>query len=244
MEGTTLGSFSHIKHFMKGLTLVIMLSSAVSASAFLTEEKWRRPCGVSNGPIAGSPGGPPTHSPDIILAGMLPILQSAITAAESLKHKYISERLTARRVPNLDTFHFDGMPDVTMTTSEIEESLVDINLAHMSNYKKLSKVLVFLEQVRFDETFMDSSIDTYKEEVQEIEIVILNVMCVKQRLIQNAGAQIDHISHTEMSQDIRVTANDHERHERDYVIVKDTFQLLETMHVHVTAINNQMRQSQ
>ncbi|XP_069140989.1 uncharacterized protein [Argopecten irradians] len=243
MEGTSSTSYSVLTFFIKGLVLVTIMSSIGSINA-TSDEKWRRPCGISNGPSPGQPGGPPTASPETLVAAMLPALASSIADADSLKNKYISERMLERRVPHLNSFHYDGMPDVSMTPTEIEESLSDINLSHLTNYQKLSKALVFLEQVRFDETFMDNSIATYREEVQKIETSIMNVMCTKQKLIHNSGSQIDYVSHTVMPQDIRVTINDHERHERDYVIVKDTVQLLQTMQMHVTAINRQMGRNQ
>ncbi|XP_021368507.1 uncharacterized protein LOC110460107 isoform X2 [Mizuhopecten yessoensis] len=226
-----------------GLLVVVLVCSFGSTNA-VSDAKWRSPCGASVGSIVGLPGGPPTASTNVLLEDMLPVLRTAIAAAESLKNKYISDRFSERRIPHLNGYHCDGMPVVSMTTSEIEESLSDINLTHLSNYEKLSRVLIFLEQVRFDETFMDSREATYNDDVQEIERNILNVLCTKQRVIKNSGARIDYISHTVMAPDLRVTMNENERHERDYVIIKDTYHLLQTMHIHVTAINNRLRSSQ
>ncbi|XP_060076954.1 uncharacterized protein LOC132556560 [Ylistrum balloti] len=230
---------------LKSLIVVVLVLCLGSARA-QSEERWRSPCGVSLGSVLGLPGGgPPTATPEVLVAGMLPALETAKTAAESLKDKYISERFPRREViSHLNTLQCDGMPKVTITSQEIQSSFTNLNLTHLSNYEKLSQVLVFLEEVKFDETYIDRSVATYADDIQEIERSILNVLCTKQRLIRNSGNHINYVSPNVMTQDVRDTLNERVRHERDYLIVKDTYRLLQSMHLHVTAIDSYLSKNQ
>ncbi|XP_021351666.1 uncharacterized protein LOC110449246 isoform X2 [Mizuhopecten yessoensis] len=222
-------------HF-SGLGIFLMLLSLVSATK-VKEQAWREPCG---GPPAAPPPGLPVPPPITTVNTMIPILEDSVFKANELKNKYLNERFSSkdRFIAMMNDFHFEGMPAVSMSLSEISQSLSNLTLAHQTNYEKVSRALVFLEQVALDEDLLESS--SYIDDVSSIQIGALNLLCNKQKLILNAGAVINYVSSSIMKDDVRGYSNIFERHVRDYIIVKDVYRLLETMLTHVQAIHNSL----
>ena len=83
---------------------------------------------------------------------------------------------------------------------------------------------MFLEALALDEDIYENG--EYSSTIEDNKRKLLTLMCELDVLINNLGTQLEvHVLRDVMNDDDRYTATRSDRHIRDYVILKDTFQL-------------------
>ncbi|XP_033756040.1 uncharacterized protein LOC117338801 [Pecten maximus] len=228
MEGTACAIANNL---MKGFGIFVMFLSLAMGTS------WETPCG---GPPASPPPGFPVPPPLQYVTAMRPIIDEATLKIGELKDRYIQERFNNNGVfiPIMNDFHYDGMPECCMSLEEMAQSLSNLTLVHQTNYDKISRALVFLEQVALDENLLETP--SYIADVSSIQTDALNLLCNKQSLILNAGATINYVSSSVMADHVREYQNEFDRHVRDYIIIKDVDRMFNNMNVHIKAIETHL----
>ncbi|XP_060068460.1 uncharacterized protein LOC132548606 [Ylistrum balloti] len=233
MEGTTC---TIANNFMKGFGILVVFL-AMGLAKPVRESAWVTPCG---GPAATPPPGLPVPPPVTVVEDMLPIFEESKTKALALKDKYKTERInmTNGQLSLYENMHLDGMPECCLSSSEIMQSLSDMTLAHQSSYEKISRDLVFLEQMSYDEYMFESP--SYNDELKSLYTDCLSLLCNLQKLILNAEANIEYVDSSIMSDSLRQPENAFQRGERNFVIIKDVHRTLENLETQYNAIKNHL----
>ena len=113
-------------------------------------------------------------------------------------------------------------------------------------YDNLAKIAVFLEVVRKDEYLKQSRTfaSHFVQEIQEIEeLHIYNLLCHLGGALKAHDRDItSDVTRQVMSAEYREIDNHALRHNRDFIILRDTHKFLEHITYHYTLILNQSRQ--
>ncbi|XP_069139559.1 uncharacterized protein [Argopecten irradians] len=239
MEGMV---YTLANNIMKGVGILVMFLALGSTTQAVPDGSWRIPCG---GPYAPPPPGMPVSSETELVGAMVPILQESRDKALALREKYRTERLTDISedvIEILEKATHDGLPPCCMNYGQMANTLSDLLTAHQSNYEKVSRLLVFLEEVAQDENLFEST--SFLEDVTSIQTQLLSLLCNKQKAIMNKGATINFVESTIMSEELKNMASLFQRHERDYIIINRMYRTLDNMHKHVEIINIHLQKQQ
>lgn len=95
--------------------------------------------------------------------------------------------------------------------------------------------------MRFDEEIYEEN--KYKEEIDDLERKLFDVLCIMTEALSNDDVIIDHVSRDVMSMNIRTLSERFDRFTRDYVTVKETSRLIENMAVIYTTIKEHIKTS-
>lgn len=100
----------------------------------------------------------------------------------------------------------------------------------MRAYEDLARVAVFLEQARLDEKRYESGPTSYADHYQEIEEqAIYWLLCQLQKFIHELGEDRVEVtvSRDIMAMQLRTASSRALRHNRDYIIIRDSIIILE-----------------
>ncbi|ESO99018.1 hypothetical protein LOTGIDRAFT_174018 [Lottia gigantea] len=206
---------------------------------------WINPC-VSNGASGGQalpPGlpSPPTQaSPSVkeLIETFRYRIDDAATKSNSLRQTMFTERIGSLQLESVyNGMHIDGMPLI----SDIEEwqNSNDTTKVVKADYKSLSKILVFMHQVKLDEIEHNNS--TLKRYIEDTINDIYNSLCTLHNLLFCLNDSIDsHVTRDIMPQSQREIVLVSLRNQRDYVIAKDTMHFLFALKDSYISILSQM----
>ena len=100
-------------------------------------------------------------------------------------------------------------------------------------YEDLARVAVFIEQARLDEKRYESGASSYANHYQEVEEqAIYWLLCQLQKFIHELGEDEVNVKVTRdiMAIQLRTASSRALRHNRDFIIIRDSLLILEKFH--------------
>ncbi|XP_061171924.1 uncharacterized protein LOC133181430 [Saccostrea echinata] len=209
-------------------------------------EDWRSPCA---GPEASQVALPdflqsitPTVQPlPQILRELVNQMKETKEKIEELKHNYTQVRIHQGDCENnLDAAYLrlDGFPTTPSFKGAMrmfeERNLTDILL---KDYHKLSVVMIFLEQVRWDEDVYEN--DQFLPILNNIFRSLKSILCVLTNALTSQSAQVTEFANRTHSMGQRYrTMSRAENHDRDYIIMRQSLKLFSNMILKYVALKD------
>ena len=100
----------------------------------------------------------------------------------------------------------------------------------------LSVVLVFIEQMRFDEEIYEER--QYLADILNLESKLYDVLCHINGLVSSVGGNIEQVTREVMQMQLRTLSDRSDRYIRDYVTTKDITYAVNKLLVQYVAISN------
>ncbi|ESO99017.1 hypothetical protein LOTGIDRAFT_174017 [Lottia gigantea] len=193
-------------------------SSAAPVSSLPTGEPWKTPCSGSS-PVVTNPAltlPSPTISVTERLNSLILKFKDTIELSSSLKQKIGDLLQNTELVTYLehDTELLQGFPSVVSDTLSLKENLVIDN-------ERFAALYIFFEQSAIDSEF--------KSDFKIYSNKILNILCEIQTISSHEKQEIvSKVSRKVMLDGYRTLSSAH-RMERDYIILRDTTKILESV---------------
>nr|XP_011414779.1 uncharacterized protein LOC105319064 isoform X1 [Crassostrea gigas] len=213
-------------------------------------EEWRDPCVGTprQAPMAELPDflrndTPPPQSLPQTLGELVNQMKEARDKVQELKQNYTtSGRISQGGCNNLDApyIKLDGFPSAPAFRGAMrmisEMNLTDILL---TDYQKLSVVMVFIEQARWDEEAFESSY--FLPALNAIYRNIKSLLCVLSNALRTRNAEVseEHYARREFAMNQRYrTMSRSDNHDRDYIIMRDSYKFFSNLILKYTALKD------
>ncbi|XP_069140138.1 uncharacterized protein [Argopecten irradians] len=162
-------------------------------------------------------------------------LEVAILRTGNLRNGYRVDRVAGMVSSNsfcsyghdLDNLfkHVPGFPDMSLDFGNILQLCNELSPSLLTDYEKLVKTMVYLEQTIGEENYYSAG--QYTPDLEALHTSIKDAMCNFDRLESQCVPSQSSLNSTDLVRNYEQTTNDEERHIRDYLLVKDIHILLQ-----------------
>ncbi|XP_022340324.2 uncharacterized protein LOC111134979 isoform X2 [Crassostrea virginica] len=202
-------------------------SSAAPVTASDSAARWTNPCNATRNFSAGD-----FAIWDVPEFEKIQRIQENLLAtkdkAASLKTKLAKERLRSIALElSLESKHIDNFPNTTLSQEDLELYKTNVTLAYVRSYRDLSVVAVFLEAIREDEVKYEhgSLLSVFHENEEQL----YRLLCEVHNAILVSGVTIGYESRDIMPNNMRNMSDRFWRNMRDFIIIKDSVTLFQSI---------------
>ncbi|XP_056004780.1 uncharacterized protein LOC125657706 isoform X2 [Ostrea edulis] len=230
--------------FLLAVLPTLISSTPIPTSRF---EHWRSPC---TGPEAASQDIPDFNFPDFTpptpslprtISELVFQMKETRDKVQELKHNYTELRVHQGDCENnleAPYLRLDGFPSTPAFRGAMrmisEMNLTDILL---TDYRKLSVVMIFVEQVRWDEEVYER--DQFTPILNNIFQGLKSILCVLSNALTTQGSKVtDFVNRTHSMNQRYRTMSRTDNHDRDYIIMRESFKLFGNMILKYTALKD------